>query len=105
MGEEQPAIIPEIIGMAKLITNPSAFCLIPIFLYTNLCYAYQFNMFNNLLFDTPTAGLSNVFYWGAQMLAAWLLGLYLDASRFGSTKKRAFVSLATIGIFVAATWA
>jgi len=98
----QPAVIPEIIGMVKLFTDVRALALIPLFLYTNWCYNYQFQIFNAPLFTTPTSGLNNVFYWGAQMLAAWLLGLYHDSDR--APRTRAYVSLAVIGAFCLATW-
>jgi MFS family permease len=57
----EPAVIPEIIGMAKLFVDPRAVALVPLFLYTNWCYNYQFQIFNDPLFDTPTKGLNNVF--------------------------------------------
>lgn len=98
----QPAVMPEIIGMAKLFLDPRAIALTPLFLYTNWCYNYQFQVYNAPLFTTPTQGLNNVFYWGAQMLAAWLLGLYHDTDR--SPKTRAYVSLAFIGAFCLTTW-
>jgi len=98
----EPAVIPEIIGMAQLFADRRAMALVPLFLYTNWCYNYQFQIFNEPLFTTPTKGLNNVFYWGAQMLAAWLLGLYHDSDQ--TPKRRAFVSLTFVGIFCLATW-
>lgn len=98
----EPAVMPEIIGMMKLFMDPRAVALIPLFLYTNWCYNYQFQVFNSPLFTTPTQGLNNVFYWGAQMLAAWLLGLYHDSDR--PPRTRAYVSLAFIGAICLATW-
>lgn len=98
----QPAVMPEIVGMLKLFMDPRALALIPLFLYTNWCYNYQFQVYNDPLFTTPTKGLNNVFYWGSQMLAAWLLGLYHDSDR--PPKTRAYVSLAAIGAFCLMTW-
>jgi len=98
----QPAVIPEIIGMFKLFLDARALALVPLFLYTNWCYNYQFQVFNDPLFTTATKGLNNVFYWGAQMLAAWLLGLYHDSDR--APRTRAYVSLAAVGGFCLATW-
>lgn len=98
----EPAVIPEIIGMMKLFFDPRAVALIPLFLYTNWCYNYQFQIFNAPLFTTPTQGLNNVFYWGAQMVAAWLLGLYHDSDK--PPRTRAYVSLAFIGAICLGTW-
>lgn len=98
----EPAVVPEIIGMFKLFLDPRAVALIPLFLYTNWCYNYQFQVFNDPLFTVPTKGLNNVFYWGAQMLAAWLLGLYHDSDK--PPRTRAYVSLAFIGVICLATW-
>jgi len=82
--------------------DPRAVALVPLFLYTNWCYNYQFIIFNDPLFNTPTKGLNNVFYWGAQMLSAWLLGLYHDTDQ--APRTRAYVSLAFIGAICLATW-
>jgi hypothetical protein len=98
----EPAVIPEIVGMAKLFMDWRAVALIPLFLYTNWCYNYQFQVFNDPLFTTPTKGLNNVFYWGAQMLAAWLLGLYHDMDK--PPRTRAYVSLAFVSAICLATW-
>lgn len=98
----EPAVIPEIIGMGKLFLDLRAVMLIPLFLYTNWCYNYQFQIFNDPLFTTSTKGLNNVFYWGAQMLAAWLLGLYHDSD--SPPKTRAYVSLAFVSVICLATW-
>lgn len=100
--QPEPAVIPEIVGMAKLFTDPRAVALIPLFLYTNWCYNYQFQIYNDPLFTTPTKGLNNVFYWGAQMLSAWLLGLYHDSDQ--PPRTRAYVSLAFVGGICLATW-
>jgi MFS family permease len=99
----EPAVIPEIVGMLKLVMDPKPLALVPLFLYTNWCYNYQFQVFNDPLFTTPTKGLNNVFYWGAQMLSAWLLGLYHDSDR--PPRTRAYVSLAVIGAICLSTWA
>jgi len=98
----EPAVIPEIVGMAKLFADPRAVALVPLFLYTNWCYNYQFQIYNAPLFDTRTGGLNNSFYWGAQMLSAWLLGLYHDSDK--PPRTRAYVSLAVIGAICLATW-
>jgi len=98
----EPAVIPEIVGMAKLFMDPRAVALVPLFLYTNWCYNYQFQVYNNPLFTTPTKGLNNVFYWGAQMLSAWLLGLYHDSDQ--PPRTRAYVSLAFVAAICLATW-
>lgn len=100
--EPSPAVVPEIIGMLKLFKEPRALALIPLFLYTNWCYNYQFMIYNAPLFNIPTGGLNNAFYWGAQMLAAWLLGLYHDSER--PAKQRAYVSLVGIGSLCLLTW-
>jgi len=98
----EPAVIPEIIGMAKLFVDIRAVALIPLFLYTNWCYNYQFQIFNDPLFTTPTKGLNNVFYWGAQMLSAWLLGMYHDSDK--PPRTRAYVSLGFVSGICLATW-
>merc|ERR1711862_229829 len=88
--------------MGKLFMDVRAVALMPLFLYTNWCYNYQFQIFNDPLFTTSTKGLNNVFYWGAQMLSAWLLGLYHDLDK--STRERAYVSLAFVSAICLATW-
>jgi len=97
-----PAVVPEIIGMAKLFLDRRAMALVPLFLYTNWVYSNQFLIYNQLLFTTPTRGLNNVCYWSAEMLAARLLGMYQDSNR--PPKTRAYVSLAFVGAFCLATW-
>jgi len=101
--EANPRVVPEIMGMFKLLTDPRSLALIPMMLFTNWCYAYQFNVYNEKLFDTPTKGLNNTFYWGTQMIGAYFLGQFLDST--GSINKvRAKVSLGFCTLFILMNW-
>lgn len=97
-----PGVMGEILEMVKLVCDPRAMALVPLFLYTNWCYSYQFLVYNSPLFTTPTAALNNVFYWAAQMFAAWVLGNYTDSDR--PFNVRAYVSLNAVGTFSLLSW-
>ena len=82
--------------------------LVPLFLYSNFFYTFQFGGFNHRLFDVRSEGLNNVFYWGAQMAGAYLIGGYLDSSSSaggGGPRRRAVRSFAGVAALVAASWA
>lgn len=49
------------------------------YLASNWFYTYDFNGFNGHQFNVRTRGLNSALFWGAQMVAAWLFGMLLDA--------------------------
>merc|ERR1712048_391916 len=89
--------------MVRLCGDVRALALIPLYLYSNWCYTYQFNIFNGELFTLPTKFMNNAFYWGAQIIAPLMMSVYLDSDRPAKTK--AYVSFVAITAFVALTWA
>lgn len=76
--EETTDYLGEVVGAVKASTNPYMLLLLALFVASNWFYTYQFNFVNGSLFTVRTRGLNSALYWGAQMLAAWLLGLMLD---------------------------
>lgn len=95
-------VLEELQGMGRLFVDGRALALIPLYLYTNWCYAYQFNIFNGQLFNFHTKCLNNAFYWGAQIVAPLMMSLFLDSDR--PAKMKAYVSFVGITVFVATTW-
>lgn len=100
---ESPPVMDELKGMAELVFSWRSLALIPLMVYTNLCYGYQLNIFNAKPFDEPTAGLNSTFYWLAQCAASILLGLITDAEGVPQ-KTRAFRSIVFVGIIVGGSW-
>ncbi|KAK9762329.1 hypothetical protein K7432_012046 [Basidiobolus ranarum] len=94
----------EILQILKLFTNKYMLLLTPLCLASNWFYSYQFGAVNGVLFSLRTRSFNNAFYWGSQMLGAYLLGAFLDSPRFGR-RARAMYGLAGIGILFTATWA
>ena len=51
-------------------------------------------------------GLNNIFYWGAQMVAAIVFGRFLDNARGGySVRRRAIIGFVAVELIVGASWA
>mmetsp|Transcript_19582 Transcript_19582/g.46756 ORF Transcript_19582/g.46756 Transcript_19582/m.46756 type:complete len:209 (+) Transcript_19582:347-973(+) len=78
----------------------------PLALYSNWFYTYQFSCYNHALFTVRTQGVNNALYWAAQMAAASLLGRYLDggAARL-PPRGRARRSLLLTAALVLVPWA
>jgi hypothetical protein len=74
---EPPTIASEVKGIVSVFTDPKMLSLVPLFLYTNWCYTYQFQEFNVGIFNTRTTGFNSFLYWGAQVLySLYTLVLY-----------------------------
>ncbi|EFJ06520.1 hypothetical protein SELMODRAFT_448749 [Selaginella moellendorffii] len=87
----------------KLFLTPKLLLLAPACVASNFFYTYQFNGFNASLFNVRTRGFNGVFYWGAQMLGATVLGFLLDACH-PRRKVRGFVGIAVVAVFGMVTW-
>ena len=100
----QPSsVCPELRAMACLVVEWQAIALIPLFLYSNFFYAFQFACFNGRIFSARTQGLNNAAYWGAQMGGAVGIGSVLDTEG-RSLRLRACTALLGIAMLVATTW-
>jgi hypothetical protein len=101
--EDSCALGQEVSGMMRLLLDPRVLALLPLFIYTNWMYAYQFTCFNSRLFTARTQGLNDAFYWGLQMLGSFSIGAYLDWQR-PSPRQRAMSSLMGVYAIVAISW-
>lgn len=95
-----PTISSEVKGIISVFTDRKMLMLVPLFLYTNWCYTYQFQKFNVGIFNTRTTGFNSFLYWGAQMIGAYILGLMLDDTNLTRSSRgfRSFILVAAIGI-------
>jgi hypothetical protein len=89
----------KIVGLA---TDPTMIALLPLFAYSNFFYAYQFGPYQSI-FNARTQGFNNIFYWGAQMLGAYIIGKYLDIPTL-SPRTKGIVSFWAFGLYTAAVW-
>ncbi|BAS87532.1 Os04g0105400 [Oryza sativa Japonica Group] len=89
----------------KLFANWRMLLVLPAAWASNFFYTYQFNNVNGRLFTCRTKGLNNVFYWGAQMLAAAAIGYFLDFG-FGSSsrRRRGLCGVAAVAVLGTAIW-
>ena len=95
-----PTISSEVKGIVSVFTDRKMLMLVPLFLYTNWCYTYQFQKFNVGIFNTRTTGFNSFLYWGAQMVGAYILGMMLDDAKLMRSTRgcRSFLLVAVIGI-------
>ncbi|KAJ2780882.1 hypothetical protein GGI15_003385 [Coemansia interrupta] len=93
----------ETIGILKLFINPMMLALLPMCFTSNFFYSYQFDNINGALFNIRTRGFNNMFYWGFQMLGAYLISLLLDTQRF-SRKVRGFIAFVVVFVVFNAIW-
>jgi MFS family permease len=92
----------EAIEIFKQFASPKMMLLFPLFAYSNWFSTYH-SLYNSTLFNSRSTGFSSGFYWAAQMLGAFLAGLYLDAG--GVTKRRkAQVALIILFALVNVMW-
>eukprot|EP00192_Tetraselmis_astigmatica_P024714 CAMPEP_0117688012 /NCGR_PEP_ID=MMETSP0804-20121206/23530_1 /TAXON_ID=1074897 /ORGANISM="Tetraselmis astigmatica, Strain CCMP880" /LENGTH=324 /DNA_ID=CAMNT_0005500291 /DNA_START=240 /DNA_END=1214 /DNA_ORIENTATION=- len=95
----------ELRAMGATAAEPLVALLLPLALYSNWFYTYQFSCFNHEVFSIRTQGFNNSLYWMAQMAGAWALGRFLDARAHScSPQVRARRSLAVIANLVLGTW-
>ncbi|KAI9500340.1 major facilitator superfamily domain-containing protein [Coemansia spiralis] len=93
----------EALEVVKLFFNPMMLGLLPMCFTSNFFYTYQFNHLNAGLFNLRTRGFNNMFYWGFQMLGAYLFSLLLDNSKF-SRRKRGLIAFGIVFLFFNSIW-
>ncbi|KAF0713549.1 hypothetical protein As57867_004285, partial [Aphanomyces stellatus] len=96
-----PNGLSEILEVFKLFLDPKMLLLFPLFAYSNWFYNYHF-FFNNAMFNKRTQGFNSAFYWGSQMLGAYLIGKYLD--RAGPKKPKALQSILVLTVLCVLMW-
>ncbi|KAJ3501464.1 hypothetical protein NLJ89_g9326 [Agrocybe chaxingu] len=97
----------ELYGLwVTLITDPMVILLFPMFFASNWFYTWQFNEFNNALFNIRARSLNNLVYWLAQILGSVSIGILLDQKRI-SRRTRAFSGWTILlgMVFVVHIWA
>ncbi|KAJ1857137.1 hypothetical protein LPJ73_002089 [Coemansia sp. RSA 2703] len=93
----------ETVGILKLFINPLMLALLPMCFTSNFFYSYQFDNINGALFNIRTRGFNNMFYWGFQMVGAYLISLLLDTQRF-ARKTRGFIAFIVVFVVFNAIW-
>jgi len=101
--QSMPSWSGEVKAMLNLVLDRRVLCLLPLFIYSNWFYTYQFGCFNAKIFNARTQGLSNMAFWGAQMGGAYAIGVFLDSSR-KSVRYRALTSFVCIAVYISITW-
>ncbi|KAF9447178.1 hypothetical protein P691DRAFT_707190 [Macrolepiota fuliginosa MF-IS2] len=102
-----PSWKSEIIGLwVTLRTDPCVILLFPMFLASNWFYTWQFNDYNNAVFNIRARSLNNLVYWLAQIVGSLSIGFILDQKKF-TRRFRAFTGWAIllIMVFVVHIWA
>lgn len=97
----------EIYGLwITLINDPWVVLLFPMFLASNWFYTWQFDDYNNALFNIRARSLNNLVYWIAQIIGSVSIGLLLDQAWI-SRRVRAFSGwVILLGmVFVVHIWA
>lgn len=97
----------ELYGLwVTLRTDPMIVLLFPMFFASNWFYAWQFNEFNDALFNIRARSLNNLVYWLAQMVGSIAIGMLLDRSTI-SRRARAFSGwiVLFVMVFVVHIWA
>eukprot|EP00656_Telonema_subtile_P010941 TRINITY_DN15340_c0_g1_i3.p1 TRINITY_DN15340_c0_g1~~TRINITY_DN15340_c0_g1_i3.p1 ORF type:complete len:440 (-),score=106.14 TRINITY_DN15340_c0_g1_i3:120-1439(-) len=97
------SLVDEASGILKLFVNRSLLMLAPLFVYSNFFYTFHFSLYNNRLFTVRAQGFNNIFYWGSQMAASFVLGKFLDDQQL-SPRKRALWSLTSLAVLGSVTW-
>lgn len=90
-------------GILMLFLNPMMLGLLPMCFTSNFFYTYQFDNINGALFNSRTRGFNNIFYWGFQMVGAYLISLILDLPMF-SRKKRGMLAFAIMFVVFNCIW-
>ncbi|KAG5642565.1 hypothetical protein DXG03_002552 [Asterophora parasitica] len=97
----------EIYGLwVTLKTDPMVLFLFPMFFTSNWFYTWQFNEYNNALFNIRARSLNNLVYWLAQIAGSLAIGFLLDQQSI-PRRTRAFASwtILLIMVFVVHIWA
>jgi len=99
-----PGLKADMIGLwTTLRTDLWILLLFPMFFASNYYTTYQFNDVNAYYFSTRTRAFNNLFYWISQILAALLLGWFLDWTRYGR-RTRALIGWVVMFVLVNAVW-
>ncbi|KAJ3501926.1 hypothetical protein NLJ89_g9121 [Agrocybe chaxingu] len=69
--------------------DPLIIMLFPMFFASNWFYTWQFNNYNNALFNIQARSLNNLVYWIAQIIGSLLIGFLLDQKKI-NRRIRAF---------------
>ncbi|KAI9500359.1 hypothetical protein GGI25_001060 [Coemansia spiralis] len=93
----------EALEIVKLFLNPKMLGLLPMCFTSNFFYSYQFGPVNASIFNLRTRGFNNIFYWGFQMLAAYLFSFLLDNTRM-SRRRRGLAAFALVTVFFNCIW-
>eukprot|EP00958_Prasinococcus_capsulatus_P024092 scaffold3720_cov401-Prasinococcus_capsulatus_cf.AAC.15 len=101
--EKMPNWRGEARGILQVILERRMWALMPLFIYSNWFYTYEFAVYNAGIYNTRTQGLNNSLFWGAQLVGAILIGSYLDRMRI-STRRRALMSLMLQTVLVLCNW-
>ncbi|KAF5313027.1 hypothetical protein D9619_003575 [Psilocybe cf. subviscida] len=107
MTPRHPSWKVEIYGLwVTLRTDPSIILLFPMFLASNWFYAWQFNEYNDALFNIRARSLNNLVYWLSQMVGSIAIGLLLDSKRI-TRRVRGFSAwtILLVMVFIVHTWA
>ncbi|RQM21211.1 hypothetical protein B5M09_011352 [Aphanomyces astaci] len=99
--EHLPNPATEVLETFKLFLDPKMLLLFPLFAYSNWFYNYH-TFFNSSIFNSRTGGFASAFYWGAQMLGAYVIGVYLD--RPGNKKAKALQSILVLTVLIFVMW-
>jgi len=97
----------EIYGLwLTLRTDPKIVLLFPMFLASNWFYTWQFNEYNDTLFNIRARSLNNLVYWLSQIVGSISIGFLLD-QRAISRRTRAFSGWTILlgMVFIVHIWA
>jgi len=97
----------EIYGLwMTLVTDPMVILLFPMFLASNWFYTWQFNDYNDALFNIRARSLNNLVYWLSQIVGSISIGFLLDQKSI-SRRVRAFSGWTILFamVFIVHIWA
>ncbi|KAL2550904.1 UNC93-like protein 2 [Forsythia ovata] len=93
----------EAIEILKLFLNWKMLLMVPASWASFFFCSYQFNNVSGVLFNLRTRGLSNVVYWGAQVVGSIFIGYIMDFT-FKSRRTRGLVGIGVVAVFGTAIW-
>ncbi|KAG0221787.1 hypothetical protein BGW41_006529 [Actinomortierella wolfii] len=93
----------ELVAILKLFLDWRMLVLTPMFVSSNWFYSYQFSVVNGGYFNTRTAALNNILYWGSQIFGSWSFARILDKKGL-TRRKRALIGLTIISVAFSANW-
>ncbi|KAG0352542.1 major facilitator superfamily domain-containing protein [Gamsiella multidivaricata] len=96
--------ISELKSVLALFKDWRMLALTPMFWTSNWFYNYQFTSYNGSNFSVRTRGINSMTYWGAQVIASVLFGMFLDRVQW-SRPTRARYGLILLTVVLLATYA